>query len=96
MSARSEPTPLSWLFMTVSVLGSQRSSSASRRGRKRGAMGPFWRAPCGARVDVRFRSQEKNDMMFVLSGIGFKSPLCIPMRIRPAVFLTTEQKKEKN
>jgi hypothetical protein len=35
-------------------------------------------------------------MMFLLSGIGFKSPLCIPMRIRPAVFLTTEQKKEKN
>src|SRR5262249_44433543 len=34
ISARSEPAPLSSLFVTVRVLGSQRSSSASSCGRK--------------------------------------------------------------
>src|SRR5260370_6144206 len=34
MSARSEPAPLSRLFRTVSVLGSQRSSRLSRQGLK--------------------------------------------------------------
>ena len=35
MSARSEPEPLSWLFMTMSVLSSVRFSIGSSQGRNR-------------------------------------------------------------
>src|SRR5262245_42217556 len=51
-------------FVTVSVLGTKRSSSASSCGRKRGAVGRCCARPRGDRIDARFCSQEKNDMMF--------------------------------
>src|SRR6516165_5357298 len=72
ISARSEPAPLSLVFMTVSVLGRKRSSSASSCGRKRGgfrlpAFGfrkPLPIAVC--RLPIAAAGQEKNDMVFLL------------------------------
>src|SRR5437899_717347 len=61
ISARSEPAPLSRLFRTVSVLGTQRSSSASSVGRKMGRLR-------GDACRFRFRGQDVNHIMYVLSG----------------------------
>src|SRR6516162_1229512 len=63
ITARSVPLePSSSGLVTVSVLGSPRSSSASKRGRKRG---PWHRGP---RLDFRFRSHEEKNMVGLLSG----------------------------
>src|SRR5438270_5834729 len=64
MSARSEPAPLSSLFVTVSVLGTQRSSSASNVGRKMGrAAGVFLRDAGRGDRPRWFDSQLVNDMV---------------------------------
>ena len=65
MSARKEPAPLSRRLLTVSVLGTQRASSVSSVGRKMGRLRGY---PCR----FRFRSQEGNHMMHLLSGAGLR------------------------
>src|SRR5262249_6216977 len=74
MAARRVPDPESANELTVRVTceGTVRSSSASSRGRKRGAAGRCVARLRGARFDVRFRSQEENHMMFLLSGTGLR------------------------
>src|SRR5215831_1318386 len=59
ISARSEPAPLSRLFMTVSVLGTSRSSSASSRGQK--VVGRSVRG-FGFRAGARLCNQEVSHM----------------------------------
>ena len=71
ISARSEPEPLSRLLVTVSVLSSRRSSSASSRGRnlarRRVDRGASMRSL--AWVVLRFRCQEGNNMTGLRLGI---------------------------
>src|SRR6516162_7709363 len=82
MSARNEPGPLSRLLVTVSVLGTSRPSRTSSRGRKRGgfrlpAFGFRKALPIAdRRLPIAAASQEKNDMMFLLSDLlaGETSP----------------------
>src|SRR5262249_1276206 len=69
ISPRSEPSPafpVSEGLVTVSLLGTSRPSSASSWGRKRGVAERRWARPRGVWVETRFRSQEKNDMRFLL------------------------------
>src|SRR5216683_979742 len=81
MSARSEPAPLSRLFRTVSVLGTQRSSSASSVGRTvRRAAGVFFvDTDRGDRLR-RFDSQRVND----IARVSFSRSVCGTMK-KPAV-----------
>src|SRR5262249_14608615 len=66
ISARSEPAPLSRLFRTVSVLGSQRSSRAWSVGRKVGrAAGVLLRDAGRKDRPRRLDSQRVNDMVRV-------------------------------
>src|SRR6266478_521995 len=63
ISARSEPVPLSKLFSTVSVLGTQRSSSASSVGRKVGRAAGVFRLDTDRGDRPRgFDSQRVNDI----------------------------------
>src|SRR5438552_1846317 len=63
ISARSEPAPLSRLFRTVSVLGTQRSSSASSVGRKVGRAAGVFRLDTDRGARPRgFDSQRVNDI----------------------------------
>ncbi len=74
ISARSEPVPLSATLVTVSVLGSQRPSSASRASlltaclRETLCLRPRESGP----LHFPFRSQEMNHMMLLLSGTGLR------------------------
>src|SRR5262245_58046807 len=74
IAARSVLGPVSASELTVRVTceGTVRSSSTSSRGRKRGAGG--WRlAWCRpVRFEDRFRSQDKNHMMLLLSRPGLR------------------------
>src|SRR5688500_17049723 len=69
--ARSEPAPLSWRLVTVSVLKRQRSSSASTRAKKpagsrRGDVRVCRRGAGAERLE--FRGQEESNMIFILLG----------------------------
>src|SRR5262249_45498963 len=52
--------------------GTVRSSNPSSWGRKRGEAGRRCVRPRGARLEVRFRSQERNPMMLLLSRTGLR------------------------
>src|SRR5262249_10058357 len=73
-AARREPAPLSWVFVTVSVLSSERSSSASTRGRKveRWREDAWLRRQAAGAERFQFRSQEENDMIILLSSAGLR------------------------
>src|SRR5262245_17818177 len=74
ISARRVPAPVSLALVTVSVLGSDRSSSASSCGRKlarcRRDVGVRRRAAGAERF--QFRSQEENNMIVLLSSAGLR------------------------
>src|SRR5262245_37577296 len=64
ISARSEPEPLSWLLVTVSVLGTQRCSNPSSIGQKRRRAAGVFLRHAGRRDRPRwFDSQRVNDMV---------------------------------
>jgi hypothetical protein len=74
--ARREPAPLSWRFVTVSVLNRQRSSSASSRGWK---LARWRRVVCMCRraADAErfeFCGQEESNMAFLLREKKVKEP----------------------
>src|SRR5206468_2791420 len=73
ISARSEPAPLSRLFRTVSVLGTQRSSSASSVGRKVGrAAGVFLLDTDRGDRPRGFDSQRVND----IARVSYSRSVC--------------------
>src|SRR6516162_6879676 len=75
ISARSEPVPLSRLFVTVSVLGTSRPSSTSNRGRKSWVgLRAGARRVCGRQV-IRALSQESSCMSHSL-----KEAVCDTMK----------------
>src|SRR6516162_7454253 len=71
ISARSEPAPLSRLFVTVSVLGTTRPSRASSRGRNVALARRLVRG-----FALGFRSQDEKNM-FGSFGVWFVATLAV-------------------